>query len=106
MALEAICKTQDVASSSGPLNGPSSGPSSESEVYARLTNIFRDTFDEDVSLTPRTTAQDMVGWDSFAHFRLVLAIETEFKIRFSSSEMERMLSVGGMVALILRRRLE
>jgi acyl carrier protein len=98
MALEAIRSTQDVL--------PSSGAAGEPEVYARLAAIFRDTFDEEVALTPRTTAKDVEGWDSFAHVRLVLAVETEFKVRFSTSDMERMLSVGDIAALILRRRSE
>jgi acyl carrier protein len=76
----------------------------ESEVYSKLTKIFCDTFDEEVTLEPGTTAQDIEGWDSFSHINLTLAVEAEFGIRFTSSDVERMQSVGDMVAFIQQHR--
>jgi acyl carrier protein len=74
----------------------------ESEVYVRLAKIFRNAFDEEVTLNPQTTAQDIEGWDSFSHINLTLAIEAEFGVRFTSSDVERMQSVGDMVSFIQR----
>jgi acyl carrier protein len=75
----------------------------ESEVYVKLTKIFHDVFDEDVTLEPSTTAQGVEGWDSFSHINLTLAIEAEFGIRFTSADVERMQSVADMVAFIQRQ---
>ncbi len=72
----------------------------EAEVYLKLKKIFHDAFDQDVELKPDTTAQDVDGWDSFAHINLILAIELEFGIRFTTSDVERMHSVGDLVTFI------
>jgi len=72
----------------------------EAEVYLRLQKIFRDAFDQDVELKSDTTAQDVDGWDSFAHINLILAIELEFAIRFTTSNVERMHTVGDLVTFI------
>ncbi|HEV2647066.1 MAG TPA: acyl carrier protein [Acidobacteriaceae bacterium] len=72
----------------------------EAEIYSRLAKIFRDTFDEDVALKPSTTAQDVDGWDSFAHINLILTVEREFAIKFTTSDVERMRSVGDLATFI------
>jgi acyl carrier protein len=69
----------------------------EAEVYLKLRKIFRDAFDQDIDLRSGTTAQDVDGWDSFAHISLILAIEQEFGIRFATADVERMHSVGDLV---------
>jgi hypothetical protein len=44
-------------------------------VYEKLTSVFRDVLDEDdLVLTPGMTADDVDGWDSLSHVRLVLAV--------------------------------
>jgi acyl carrier protein len=73
----------------------------QSEVYIRLTKIFQDTLDQEVVLTPQTSAQDVEGWDSIAHIRLTAAIEAEFGVRFKTSDLEKMHRVGDIVALIM-----
>jgi acyl carrier protein len=100
MSLEVTYKAQETGSDS------ESQSLQEREVYARLAGIFQEIFDGDIALSPGTTAQDVEGWDSFAHINLVLAVESEFGVRFSSSDVERMVSVGDMVAFIAGRRRE
>jgi acyl carrier protein len=52
-------------------------------VYTKLTAVFRDVFDEDqLQLTPETTADDVDGWDSLTHIRLVLAVSKAFGVKF------------------------
>jgi acyl carrier protein len=76
----------------------------ESQIYARLTEIFDDVFDMDgIEVTPGLTAKDVDGWDSLAHIRLILTVEKAFKIKFSTSEIGRLETVGDLVALIKAR---
>jgi acyl carrier protein len=76
----------------------------EPQVYARLTQIFEDVFDEDsIQLTSELTAKDVDGWDSLAHIRLILTIERAFKVKFSTSEIGKLQNVGELVALIKAR---
>lgn len=57
------------------------------EILAKLQEIFRDVLDdEDIELTFDTTADDIDEWDSLTHVQLVVAIEKEFKIKFTSKE--------------------
>jgi acyl carrier protein len=44
------------------------------QIYSKLTTVFREVLDEDdIGLKPETTADDVDGWDSLSHIRLVLA---------------------------------
>jgi acyl carrier protein len=73
----------------------------EAQIYNRLTQIFEDVFDEDsIRVTPELSAKDVDGWDSLTHIRLMLTVEKAFKIKFSTSEIGRLQSVGDLVALI------
>ena len=52
-------------------------------VYQKLTEILRDVFDEDALVAvPELTADQVDGWDSFAHLRLIFAVEKSFGVRF------------------------
>ena len=53
------------------------------EVFKRLTEVFHDVFDDDtIVLTDETTAEDVEDWDSFEHINLVVAVESEFHLKF------------------------
>jgi len=76
----------------------------EPQIYARLTEIFEDVFDEDsMNITPELSAKDVAGWDSLTHIRLLLSIEKAFKIKFSTSEIGKLKNVGDLVTLIQAR---
>lgn len=70
-------------------------------VYAQLTTIFHDLFDDDaLVLTPELTAAEVPDWDSFNHINLIVAVESRFKIKFQTAELESMQTVGNLVELI------
>jgi acyl carrier protein len=70
-------------------------------IYSRLKNIFEEVFDEDpIVITPELSAKDVDGWDSLTHIRLMLTVEKAFKIKFSTSEVGKLRSVGDLVGLI------
>jgi acyl carrier protein len=76
----------------------------EPQIYARLTVIFHDVFDDDsIVVTPALTAKDMDGWDSLGHIRLMLTVEKAFRIRFSTKEIGKLEKVCDLVALIKTR---
>lgn len=77
----------------------------ESEIYAALTQIFRDVFDDDaLVLTAETTAEDIDGWDSQTHVLLIVAAEERFTVRFRTAELESLRNVGQFVHLILAKQ--
>jgi acyl carrier protein len=70
-------------------------------VNERLTSVFRRVFgDESICLRPEMAADDIEGWDSLTHINLIHAVEQEFKIRFTMSEVARLKNVGDLDALI------
>ncbi len=73
----------------------------EAQLYSRLTEVFHDVFDDDtIQVTPQLSAKDVDGWDSLTHIRLLLTIERAFKIKFSTSEIGKLETVGDLVKLV------
>ena len=74
------------------------------EILAQVQEIFRDVLDnEDIVLTNETTANDIEEWDSLSHIQLIVAIEKNFKIKFTSLEIMKWKNVGEMVDTIYQR---
>ncbi len=73
----------------------------DAQIYSRLAGVFNEVFDDEtIEVTPQLTAKDVDGWDSLTHIRLILSVEKEFKIRFTTSEIGNLENVGALVALI------
>ena len=73
----------------------------QADIYAQLTVIFRDIFDDEtLQLRPGLTAADVPEWDSFNHINLVVAVEASFRIKFQTAELETMQTVGHLADLI------
>ena len=71
----------------------------------QLVPIFQDVLDDDsLAIDATTTAQDVDGWDSLAHIRLVVSIEKAFALRFSAAEISELQNVGDMAALIVKKQ--
>ncbi len=74
-------------------------------ILEKLTPVFRSVFDDDeLVIKEFTTAQDIEGWDSLAHIRLMLSIEKALGIRFSAAEISGFKDVGAMLDLILKKQ--
>ena len=70
-------------------------------IQERLTKVFRAVFDnESITLTPDLTADDVDEWDSLSHINLMLAIELEFGIEFSQSEIQNFSNVGELLECV------
>jgi len=73
-------------------------------IYARLTGILRDVFDDDeIVATKDLTADQVAGWDSFAHLRLMFAVERTFGVKFAAAEISALQSVGDLAELIAKK---
>ena len=71
------------------------------EIYERLNKVFRKVFDdESITVTAKTTANDIEDWDSLEQINLIAAVEREFKVRFSMKQVSSMKNVGEMVDII------
>lgn len=71
------------------------------KVKERLEQIFRKVFDdESIIVTEEMTAEDLEDWDSLTHIQLIVEIEKEFNIKFSTSEIKIAKNVGEFIQLI------
>jgi len=74
------------------------------ENEKKLTDIFRTLFDNpSLVLRDELTAPQVPGWDSFNHINLVMQIEEEFGIRFSTEEISSLKDVGEFKTLIAHK---
>jgi acyl carrier protein len=76
----------------------------ELEIYAVLTDIFQELFDDDkIVLSADTTAEDIEGWDSFNHMNIIIATEAKFGIKIDFAEIEELQRVGDLVQAIIKK---
>ena len=76
----------------------------ENAIYHELNKIFRNIFDDDsLVVTPDTSAKDIPEWDSFNHINITVASELRFGVKFRSSELDELQSVGDFVQLIRQK---
>ena len=74
---------------------------SNAEIFEKLTDIFRDVFDdEDITLTEATTAADIEDWDSLTHITLLAAGAEEFGVKFGMKAVQNLKNVGELAGLI------
>ncbi len=74
---------------------------SDAAIYERLNRVFHSVFfDDSIVVDASTSAPDVEGWDSVAHVNLMVAVETEFGIQFTTQEQESMQTVGDMARII------
>lgn len=67
----------------------------------RLKEIMRDVFDDDnIEPAEAMTAEDVEGWDSLSHIRLIVSIEKQFRIKFTNAEVEKLRNVGDLLKAI------
>lgn len=56
--------------------------------------------DESLVLTPQTTRPDVPGWDSMNYVNFIVAVETEYGIKFRVADIESFETVGDIVQQI------
>ncbi len=70
-------------------------------IDERLKKAILNALDlDDWELSDDTTASEVPGWDSLSHVRVISAVESEYKIRFSTKEVIRLRSVGDLQNLV------
>lgn len=73
----------------------------QTEIHDKLTGVFRDVFDNPaLNISDTTTAKDIEAWDSIIHVTLVVAVEKEFGVSFTTREVRRLENVGDFFQLI------
>lgn len=76
-----------------------------STVCDQMIEIMEDVFDaEDVEYADSLSADDIEEWDSLSNIRFVVAVEKQFGLRLSNSEIAELENVGALVDLIMEKQ--
>jgi acyl carrier protein len=61
----------------------------------RLQNVFQEVFDdEDLEVTDDVSAKTLTTWDSFAQVKLIVGLEEEFDVKFTTDEVATLQTAG------------
>jgi len=70
-------------------------------TFEKIQNILLDVFNNpSLEISEETSAQDIHEWDSLAQINIIIAIESEFKIKIALGEIDKLRNVGDIVLLV------
>ncbi len=73
-------------------------------VLDEVRQIAADIFNVPVEqVVAASSPEDVDNWDSLQHLNLVLALEQSFELEFAPEDIEQMLSVESIVAVVQRK---
>ena len=76
----------------------------DEQIYERLNGIFREVFfRDDITVGPRSSASDIVGWDSHKQIEILMTCEEAFGFQFTSREIDGLHTVGDLASVIATR---
>ena len=71
------------------------------QVLKSLQEIFQDVFDDnELVVDSYTNANQIEGWDSLQQINLISAVEKEFNIRFTLTDLDGLNNVNDFIVLI------
>jgi len=74
---------------------------SDHEIVSKMTEILRDLLSDDsIVLTMETRREEVPGWDSFAYVNFIVAVESQFGVKFKVAEVESFENVGAIARRI------
>ena len=77
---------------------------SREQIVSQAQVIFREVLDSpDLVLTDELTASRVEGWDSLNHVTLVMTLEEQFRVKFTTREVMGWRNVGQMLDCLQAR---
>ena len=65
---------------------------------SQIQDIFREVLEiEDLLISKETKADDIDEWDSLNHIYLIVEIESVFKVKFTTKQIQKWNNVGDMI---------
>jgi acyl carrier protein len=66
-------------------------------IDLRFQSVFQEVFDdEDLEVTDELSAKSYANWDSFAQVKLIVGLEEEFDVKFTTDEVATLQSAGDL----------
>lgn len=75
------------------------------EVYNKVVELVKDVlYDEDIVLTKDSCQDNTDGWDSLLHINMMVSIQTEFRIKLTVNEINKIKSIDDIVKIVLEKK--
>ena len=75
-----------------------------SDIQSKLQTLLRGVFDnQSIVIRDDMTAADVPEWDSLNHINLIVAVEKEFGIKFTTREVYAANTVGEFTDMLARK---
>lgn len=72
-----------------------------SALNSRVQAVFREIFDNNsLEISDDMSAKDIHDWDSLAQVKLIIGLEEEFAIKFTTNEVVGMKCIGDLKAAL------
>lgn len=70
----------------------------QQEILGEFSRVLRDLLlNDSIALTMGTRREGIPGWDSFNYINFIVAVETEFGVKFKIADVESFANVGEIV---------
>ena len=70
----------------------------------RVQKVFEKVFeDEGLEITDETSPKTLPKWDSFAQVDIILALEEEFDVKFTTEEVDKLSTVGELKRALIAK---
>ena len=74
-------------------------------THQGVLQVFRQCFnDPEIQIHPNMRTGDLRGWDSFKNIEILLACEVMFGIRYRSKEIDKIRTLGDLIAMSQKKR--
>lgn len=74
------------------------------EIAERIKNVISSVVKHDnFEMVNELTSNDVAGWDSLSHIKIIIEIETAFNIKFKLKDLNRMNNIGNVIELVVSK---
>ncbi len=71
---------------------------------SRIRRVFREVFDDaQIEIWDSMSARDVKGWDSLAQVKLLIGLEEDFNVKFTTHEVTKLTSVASIKEALTRK---
>jgi acyl carrier protein len=71
---------------------------------SRIRRVFKEVFnDGQIEIWDAMSARDVKGWDSHAQVKLLIGLEEEFGVKFTTHEVTQLTSVANIKEALARK---
>jgi len=73
-------------------------------MNTRISRVFREVFDNaQMEIWDEMSTEDVAGWDSLAQVKLLIGLEEDFGVKFTTQEVTQLTSIANIKKSLERK---